>query len=74
MRLVLQADCFAEVWAHNAQVSRQTLEEGDIEESLNAASRIGGDRLQLEAQGYVTPDSFNPRIVAAAGRMVLSWD
>lgn len=58
VRLELQADCFAGVWAHNAQVSRQILEEGDIEEALNAASQIGDDRLQMEAQGYVTPDSF----------------
>ncbi|PSR13829.1 flagellar biosynthesis protein FlgM, partial [filamentous cyanobacterium CCP3] len=58
VRLELQADCFAGVWAHNAQVARQILEEGDIEEALNAASQIGDDRLQLESQGYVTPDSF----------------
>ncbi|WP_035985472.1 neutral zinc metallopeptidase [Leptolyngbya sp. KIOST-1] len=58
VRLELQADCFAGVWAHNAQVARQILEEGDIEEALNAASQIGDDRLQMEAQGYVTPDSF----------------
>ncbi len=58
VRLELQADCFAGVWAHRAQVSREILEEGDIEEALNAASQIGDDRLQMEAQGYVTPDSF----------------
>ncbi|MGB3311334.1 MAG: neutral zinc metallopeptidase [Nodosilinea sp.] len=58
VRLELQADCFAGVWAHNAQASRQILEEGDIEEALNAASQIGDDRLQMESQGYVTPDSF----------------
>jgi len=54
----LQADCFAGVWAHNAHESRQILEEGDIEEGLNAASSIGDDRLQRQAQGHVTPDSF----------------
>ncbi|HSM81321.1 MAG TPA: neutral zinc metallopeptidase, partial [Nodosilinea sp.] len=58
VRLELQADCFAGVWAHRAQVARDILEEGDIEEALNAASQIGDDRLQMEAQGYVTPDSF----------------
>ncbi len=58
VRLELQADCFAGVWAHRAQVSRDILEEGDIEEALNAASQIGDDRLQMAAQGYVTPDSF----------------
>jgi predicted metalloprotease len=54
----LQADCFAGVWAHHANRARQILEEGDIEEALNAASAIGDDRLQREARGYVTPDSF----------------
>ena len=54
----LQADCFAGVWAHNAQKARRILEEGDIEEGLNAASSIGDDRLQRQAQGHVTPDSF----------------
>lgn len=54
----LQADCFAGVWAHHADRARQILEEGDIEEALNAASAIGDDRLQREARGYVTPDSF----------------
>lgn len=54
----LQADCFAGVWAHNAHKTRQILEEGDIEEGLNAASSIGDDRLQKQSQGHVTPDSF----------------
>jgi hypothetical protein len=58
VRLELQADCFAGVWAHNAQEARQILEAGDIEEALNAASQIGDDRLQRASQGYVTPDSF----------------
>ncbi|NPA94877.1 MAG: hypothetical protein GXO58_05560 [Thermodesulfobacteria bacterium] len=51
----LQADCFAGVWGHYA---RKYLEPGDIEEALNAASRIGDDTLQKETQGYVVPDSF----------------
>ena len=54
----LQADCFSGVWAHHAQRTRQILEEGDIEEALNAASAIGDDRLQQKGRGYVTPDSF----------------
>ncbi len=54
----LQADCFAGVWAHNADRARDILEHGDIEEGLNAASSIGDDRLQMESQGRVTPDSF----------------
>jgi predicted metalloprotease len=56
--LELQADCFSGVWAYNADRARQILEQGDIEEGLNAASRIGDDRLQMESQGRVTPDSF----------------
>ena len=54
----LQADCLAGVWAHHAHRARQILEEGDIEEALNAASSIGDDNLQQQARGYVTPDSF----------------
>lgn len=54
----LQADCFAGVWAFNADKARDILEQGDIEEGLNAASSIGDDRLQMESQGQVTPDSF----------------
>ncbi len=58
VRLELQADFLAGVWAHHAQRERQVLEEGDIEEALNAASQIGDDRLQMETQGYVVPDAF----------------
>ncbi|MDW7711723.1 MAG: neutral zinc metallopeptidase [Deferrisomatales bacterium] len=58
VRQELQADCFAGLWAHHAQRSRQILEEGDIEEALDAASAIGDDRLQQQGRGYVTPDSF----------------
>jgi uncharacterized protein len=54
----LQADCLAGVWAYNADRARDVLEQGDIEEGLNAASSIGDDRLQMEYQGKVTPDSF----------------
>ncbi len=54
----LQADCFAGVWAHHADRTRQVVEPGDIDEALNAASQIGDDRLQKQHRGYVTPDSF----------------
>ncbi|HJS81940.1 MAG TPA: neutral zinc metallopeptidase [Nitrososphaera sp.] len=56
--LELQADCLSGVWAYNAEQARDVLEEGDIEEGLNAASAIGDDRLQMETQGRVAPDSF----------------
>jgi hypothetical protein len=58
VRLELQADCFAGIWANHAQKERQILEEGDVEEALNAASGIGDDRLQEQSRGYVVPDSF----------------
>jgi predicted metalloprotease len=58
VRLELQADCFAGVWAHHAQRARSILEEGDIEEALNAAAAIGDDRLQRQTQGQVVPESF----------------
>jgi len=58
VRQELQADCFAGIWAHNADRSRQLLERGDIEEGLNAASAIGDDRLQKQSRGYVAPESF----------------
>lgn len=58
VRQELQADCFAGVWAHHADRSRQIVEAGDIDEALNAASSIGDDRLQSQAQGYAIPESF----------------
>jgi predicted metalloprotease len=58
VRIELQADCYAGIWAHHASASRQLLESGDIEEGLAAASAIGDDRLQKQAQGHVTPESF----------------
>jgi predicted metalloprotease len=58
VRLELQADFFAGVWAHHAEKSRHILEEGDVAEALNAASAIGDDRIQKQTQGYVVPDAF----------------
>jgi len=58
VRQELQADCFAGVWANHAHRARQLLEEGDVEEGLNAASQIGDDRMQQRAGGYVSPESF----------------
>jgi uncharacterized protein len=54
----LQADCFAGLWAHHTERAEQVLEEGDLEEGLNAAAAIGDDRMQRRAQGYVVPDAF----------------
>ena len=56
--LELQADCLAGMWAHQAQTKRDILEEGDLEEAINAASAVGDDRIQKKTQGYVVPDSF----------------
>ena len=56
--LELQADCFAGVWAHHANVRQQVLEPGDVEQGLAAAEAIGDDRLQRNAGRRVTPDSF----------------
>ncbi|GLI37207.1 zinc metallopeptidase [Geobacter hydrogenophilus] len=58
VRLELQADCLAGIWAHHANRTRQILEAGDVEEALQAATSIGDDRLQQQAQGYVVPESF----------------
>ncbi len=58
VRVELQADCFAGVWANQAQQMRQILEVGDIEEGIRAAGAVGDDRIQKQAQGYVVPDGF----------------
>ncbi len=58
VRLELQADCMAGVWGNHADRARDILEQGDIEEALRAATSIGDDRLQRQARGYVTPESF----------------
>jgi predicted metalloprotease len=58
VRLELQADCFAGVWAHHANNARQLLEQGDVEEAINAAARIGDDALQRGSGHEVVPESF----------------
>jgi uncharacterized protein len=58
VRMELQADCLAGLWAHHAQRSRHILEPGDLEEALAAAAAIGDDRLQRQTQGEVVPESF----------------
>ena len=58
VRLELQADCYAGVWANHADGANRILEAGDVEEAMTAASAIGDDALQKQAQGYAVPDSF----------------
>ena len=58
VRMELQADCFAGVWAHHADRGRNMLEEGDLEEGLRAAAAIGDDRLQQQSRGVAVPESF----------------
>lgn len=74
VRLELQADCFAGVWANQTQKgeaarAREFLEKGDAEEALRAASMIGDDRLQMQAQGYIVPESFTH----GTARQRLEW-
>ncbi|WP_439115073.1 KPN_02809 family neutral zinc metallopeptidase [Hydrogenophaga sp.] len=58
VRLELQADCFAGIWAHHNHKNQAILEPGDVEEALNAAAAIGDDALQRKSQGQIVPDSF----------------
>ncbi|HVY08304.1 MAG TPA: neutral zinc metallopeptidase [Burkholderiales bacterium] len=58
VRQELQADCYAGIWANHANRSRHIIQSGDIESALNAAAAIGDDKLQMQAQGYVAPESF----------------
>ncbi len=58
VRMELQADFYAGVWAHYAQEMQKILDPGDIDEALNAATAIGDDKLEMQAQGYVVPESF----------------
>lgn len=58
VRMELQADCLAGIWAHHANRTRNILERGDVEAAMAAATAIGDDRLQQQSRGYVTPESF----------------
>jgi predicted metalloprotease len=58
VRVELQADCLAGVWANRAQAKWKFIEPGDVEAAMQTASAIGDDRLQRQSQGYVVPDSF----------------
>jgi predicted metalloprotease len=58
VRLELQADCLAGIWAHHAEQARPMLEAGDVEEALTAASAIGDDQLQRQSRGVIVPESF----------------
>jgi predicted metalloprotease len=58
VKLELQADCYAGVWAKNADESKHILEQGDVESALRAAAAVGDDTLQKRAQGYIVPESF----------------
>jgi predicted metalloprotease len=58
VRVELQADCFAGVWAYHADRTKHIIEQGDVEAALNAASAVGDDRLQRQAHGAVVPDAF----------------
>lgn len=69
VRLELQADYFAGLWAHHDNKMFNSMEIGDLEDGLNAAQAIGDDKLQMEAQGYTVPDSFNH----GTSRQRMSW-
>lgn len=58
VRMELQADCYAGLWAHHAERAKPFLESGDVEEALGAASAIGDDRIQRQTQGTIVPESF----------------
>ena len=70
VRVELQADCLAGVWANRAQAKWQFIEPGDVEAALQTASAIGDDRLQRQAQGYVVPDAFTHGIFGTAHALV----
>jgi predicted metalloprotease len=58
VKLELQADFLAGIWGHHAQRTKNILEEGDVDEAINAAAAVGDDRIQMQSQGYVVPDAF----------------
>jgi uncharacterized protein len=72
VRVELQADCFAGVWAHHAQQKHDFLDQGDVDQALQTASAIGDDRLQREMQGYVVPDAFTHGTSAQRKRWFLN--
>lgn len=72
VRVELQADCFAGVWANHAQKMHQFLEPGDVDQALQTAAAIGDDRLQREMQGYAVPDSFTHGTSAQRRRWFLN--
>ncbi len=69
VKVELQADCYAGIWTHHAHKQYNMLEKGDIDEAFNAASSIGDDRLQKQAQGYVQPDAFTH----GSSKQRMSW-
>jgi len=72
VRVELQADCFAGIWANRAQAKHSFLDPGDVDQALRTASAIGDDRLQKETQGYVVPDSFTHGTSAQRKRWFLN--
>ncbi len=72
VRVELQADCLAGVWANRAQQKHRFLDPGDVDQALQTASAIGDDRLQREMQGYVVPDSFTHGTSAQRKRWFLN--
>lgn len=70
VRLELQADCFAGVWGQRADSMKHIIEAGEIEQALTAASAIGDDRLQKQAQGFAVPESFHARVFRATRALV----
>jgi uncharacterized protein len=72
VRIELQADCLAGVWANRAQKAHNFLDAGDVDQALQTAAAIGDDRLQKETQGYVVPDSFTHGTSAQRRRWFLS--
>ena len=72
VRVELQADCLAGVWANRAQAKWQFIEPGDVESALQTASAIGDDRLQRQTQGYVVPDAFTHGTSAQRTRWFLT--
>jgi predicted metalloprotease len=72
VRVELQADCLAGVWANRSQQKHKFLDEGDLDQALQTATAIGDDRLQKEMQGYVVPDSFTHGTSAQRKRWFLN--